>query len=128
MSFDILQGKRILLVEDDDISQFLMKKMLEDSGVVLTMVSNGLEAIELTKQHSFDLIIMDIEMPVIDGFQTTREIRALESNPNSIIPIIGISANPFDDNLNSYGTNGMNDYISKPVYEQSLIEKLCTNL
>ncbi len=115
---------RILVVEDDDIGQFLIKKMIDDLGYESSIVSNGMEALSILENEKFDIIIMDIEMPILNGFETTKRIRS-SSNPNyNSIPIIGISANPLENELQPYLDKGMNDYISKPIHELELKEKL----
>ena len=70
-----MNNKKILLVEDDDISQFLIKKMLENLSLDVTIVSNGIEALSILSQEKFHLILMDIEMPVISGYETIRRIQ-----------------------------------------------------
>lgn len=115
---------KILIVEDDDISQFLINKMTSDLGYHTFIVSNGIEALELLESELFDLILMDIEMPVINGFETTRRIRSSNITQLSNIPIIGISANPLDNDIQPFLDRGMNDYISKPIHELELKQKL----
>lgn len=116
--------RKILIVEDDDISQFLINKMMNDLGYHTYIVSNGIEALEVLESEQFDLILMDIEMPVINGFETTRRIRTSNITQLSQIPIIGISANPLDTEVQPFIERGMNDYISKPIHELELKEKL----
>lgn len=116
--------RRILIVEDDDISQFLIKKMMDDLGFSAQIVSNGIEAISILENETFDAILMDIEMPIISGFEATRRIRNSHLTHLHHIPIIGISANPFETDLQPFVDKGMNDYISKPIHELELLEKL----
>lgn len=115
---------RVLIVEDDDISQFLLKKMMDDLRYDCEIVSNGLEAISILEKDTFDVILMDIEMPIISGFETTRRIRNSPLSHLQTIPIIGISANPFETELQPFIDKGMNDYISKPIHELELLQKL----
>lgn len=117
--------KCILVVEDDDISQFLISKMLEGLGYAVKIASNGPEALEILKSNYFDVILMDIEMPVISGYETIRRLKSGDY-PNNIknIPIIGISANPFEDNEEIYLEHGMNAYISKPIQVDDLNTKI----
>lgn len=119
-----LSKSKILVVEDDDISQFLLQKMMADLDYNATIVSNGLEALELLDKEHFDIILMDIEMPIISGFETTRRIRSGNNETLRTIPIIGISANPFENELEPFLERGMNDYISKPIHEKDLMEKI----
>ncbi len=118
------QTNRILIVEDDDISQFLINKMMNDLGYHSYIVSNGIEALEVLESEKFDLILMDIEMPIISGYETTRRIRASNNTEMSKIPIIGISANPMENDPEPFIEKGMNDYISKPIHELELKQKL----
>ncbi len=117
-------ANRILVVEDDEISQFLIMKMMSDLGFSAEICSNGPDAIELLQKEHFDLVLMDIEMPIISGFETTRRIRNIENEWLKNIPIIGISANPFENELQPYLDRGMNDYISKPIHEPELMKKI----
>lgn len=115
---------RVLVVEDDDISQFLIKKMMDDLGYESQTVSNGLDAIAILEIEVFDAILMDIEMPIMSGFEATRRIRNSPISHLHTIPIIGISANPFETELQPFIDKGMNDYISKPIHEMELLQKL----
>ncbi len=115
---------RVLVVEDDDISQFLIKKMMDDLGYESQTVSNGLDAIAVLETEVFDAILMDIEMPIMSGFEATRRIRNSPISHLHTIPIIGISANPFETELQPFIDKGMNDYISKPIHEMELLQKL----
>lgn len=119
---------KILIVEDDDISQFLISKMIKDLGCSCAIASNGVEALELLEKETFDLILMDIEMPVISGYETTRRIRSSNNSELSHIPIIGISANPLENDVKPFLDKGMNDYISKPIHELELKQKLDNQL
>ena len=95
-------NRRILVVEDDDISQFLIKKMLENLSFDVTMASNGIEALEILDENLFDIILMDIEMPVISGFETVRRIQNGKYKAEiKNIPIIFLSAHSEDIFLNS---------------------------
>lgn len=120
-----LKNNRILVVEDDDISQFLIRKMLENLSFDVTIASNGLEAIEILKNNNFDIILMDIEMPVISGFETVRRIQngSLHQTAKNT-PVIGISANPFDDDKELYFSQGLRDYITKPISQEDLLLKI----
>lgn len=120
-----LKNRKILVVEDDDISQFLIRKMLENLSFDVTIASNGIEAIDILIDNHFDIILMDIEMPVISGFETVRRIQ--NGNLNQLtkaIPIIGISANPFDDDKELYFSQGLRDYITKPISQEDLLLKI----
>ncbi len=124
----LTRTNRILIVEDDDISQFLINKMMTDLGYHTFIVSNGIEALEVLETEKFDLILMDIEMPIISGYETTRRIRNSNITEMSQIPIIGISANPLENDAIPFIEKGMNDYISKPIHELELKQKLDNQL
>lgn len=124
----VIQGKKILLVEDDEISQFLMKKVMADWNITLCIANNGIDAIEMVKNDDFDLILMDIEMPVMTGLEATIKIRTMRDVKKSHVPIIGLSANPFDEGGEKYIEHGMNDFILKPVTEEELYHKVYRNI
>jgi CheY-like chemotaxis protein len=124
MNMDRLKGKTILLVEDDDVSRFLMRKIMSDWGIILPEVENGVAALEYINGHHIDLILMDIEMPVINGIETTKRLRSHSDPQKAGIPVIGLSANPFDTEASRYIALGMNDYLTKPVEEQVLYDKI----
>lgn len=118
-------NRSILVVEDDDISQFLIKKMLENLSFDVMIASNGLEALDILETNCFDIILMDIEMPVISGFETVRRIQNGDYKTEvKSIPIIGISANPFENEKEVYKNQGLRDYITKPISQEDLSEKI----
>ncbi len=120
----IAPGKRLLLAEDNVINQKVMLMMLKKLGFEkVDTATNGVEALQLTIQHQlvpYDLIIMDINMPVLDGIGSTREIRKAGLN----VPIIAMTANALKGDVDVYLAKGMNDYIPKPVDRQLLIKSL----
>jgi two-component system CheB/CheR fusion protein len=116
-----LKNVNILLVEDNCISQKLMTYILEKYGCSITPASDGIEAIEQTRKQKFDIILMDCQMPKMDGYQATQEIRKLErknkANPNIII---AITANALNGDKKRCLDAGMDDYLSKPITPKSL--------
>ncbi len=102
-----------LLVEDSMVNQQVLTHMLENEGFDVVLAINGQEAVEKFKQQPFDVVIMDVQMPVMDGLQATRLIREHERNRGSSTPIIGVTAGVERDPCISAG---MNDYIAKPVH------------
>jgi len=113
-----LDNAKILLVEDDEINRIVVTNALIDFNVKITEAINGIEAIEILKKESFDLILMDVQMPVMGGIEATRYIReTLEIK----IPIIALSANAFKSQIDNCITMGMNDYMTKPFDEQELL-------
>lgn len=108
---------KVLLAEDNLINQKLALISLKKIGFDIQIASNGLEALEYYKSSSFDLIIMDILMPLMDGYQAVKAIRLLEKNSseNVHIPIIAFTANTFDHDRERCIRSGMDDYMIKPL-------------
>ncbi|MCX4028505.1 response regulator [Endozoicomonas sp. SM1973] len=117
-----LQGVKILLVEDNKINQLLVKEFLSDSGVVLSFAFNGQQAITALKKQTFDAVLMDVQMPVMDGYEATQKIR-LEYSANSL-PIIAMTANAMKGDRERCLAVGMNDYLAKPIKKDQLLEVL----
>jgi len=113
----------ILLVEDNQVNQAVSLKMLSISGYTATAVNNGKEAIKAVKDGNFDAVLMDIQMPEVDGFTATSEIRKLDL-PQKDIPIIALTAHALMGDKDKCLNAGMNDYISKPIKGQELINKI----
>lgn len=108
---------KILIVEDNLLSQKVVAFMLKEWGFKFNVTANGKLAIEHLKKHPYDLILMDIQMPELDGFKTTEYIR---NKLNIELPIIGMSAHPIPGERNKCLKAGMNDYIEKPINEMEL--------
>lgn len=117
------QKLAILIAEDDKINQFLFSSLLEKHPYQITMVENGAEAVALIDKQSFDVILLDLQMPQMDGLQTARHIRTHQS-ANQHKPIIIISANISDSQKQSFSVIGINDSLTKPFSENALIEKI----
>lgn len=123
-----LKGKQVLLVEDSGINARIEKEMLEKAGgMIVQTVANGLEAVETFEQSGegdYDMIIMDIRMPVMDGLEATVRIRELSHPQAKTIPIIAMSANAFNDDIERALVCGMNAYLPKPIDLQKTITVL----
>jgi len=119
--YNQLKGLRVLLAEDVEMNQFIARSILEEKGVYITEAIDGREAIEKVKNFSFDLILMDISMPYIDGIQATSIIRSMKNSPNYNIPIIALTANALEGDKQKYLSAGMNGYISKPFLEEEFL-------
>ncbi|WP_304234044.1 ATP-binding protein [Jiulongibacter sediminis] len=115
------KGKRALLVEDNDMNRFIALQSLEYLGFKSKEAENGLKAIEIVKKDEFDLILMDIQMPVMDGVQATKVMR---DEFHIKTPIIALTANAFKHDIDLYLSNGMNDFITKPYDEQDFFRKI----
>ncbi|HTA63327.1 MAG TPA: response regulator [Bacteroidia bacterium] len=126
---EITDGKKlnILLAEDTLLNQRLVKKIVEKWGFNLTIANNGIEAIALHKKNKYDIILMDIQMPEMDGYTTTQEIRALEGEEKKSIPIIALTAHASQDEAEKCIKLGMNTYISKP-FDAMLLKNIILQL
>jgi len=114
-------GLRLLLAEDDRVNRLAATRLLEKRGYVVTAVENGDEVLHALKNGEFDCILMDIQMPSMDGIQATRAIRALPGgNPARAIPIIALTAHAMAGDREKFIEAGMNDYLSKPMDIQAL--------
>jgi PAS domain S-box-containing protein len=113
---------RILLVEDNDLNLQLMNLMLAQLGYDFKVAKNGQKAVTLASEQIFDLILMDVQMPILNGLESTMLIRKMPHNTS--IYIIGLSANVFDEDKKKAIESGMNDYLTKPIRLVELVEKL----
>lgn len=124
---DVLQGLRVLLVEDNDLNAEIAQFTLDRAGAIVTHAKDGESAVETfaaSAPHEYDVVLMDIMMPGIDGLEATRRIRALDREDAATTPIIAVSANAFADDRRLSREAGMNAHLSKPVSSQELIEAL----
>jgi signal transduction histidine kinase/FixJ family two-component response regulator len=114
----------ILLVEDDWINRIMAANMLEKLGARVTTAENGACALSLMERHRFDMVFMDVKMPVINGIEATRQIRERQTNINCDIPIIAMTAHAMQGDSEAFIEAGMNDYLSKPIDPDILAAKL----
>ena len=122
----LLLDRRILLVEDNETNLQVARELLEQAGLDVVTAANGLEAVELAAQERFDGILMDIQMPIMDGLTATREIR--KSASGSIIPILAMTANVRVTDREDCLAAGMDDHIAKPIKPQLLYKTLVCRL
>jgi CheY-like chemotaxis protein len=123
--FDRAQNSlRILVAEDNLVNQKLALAMLGKMGHQVTLANNGVEAIALSGNGEFDLILMDVQMPELDGFEATRQIRRRELGSARHIPIVAMTANAMEGDRERCIASGMDDYISKPISSQSLADAI----
>ena len=115
------EGLSILLVEDNNLNQEVVIGMLGDSGMQITIANHGAEAVTLARHQPFDLILMDIQMPVMDGLEATRQIR--QQHPE--LPIIALSAAVLEEDRKQALDAGMNDHLAKPINRAKLYQTLC---
>ena len=116
---------RILLVEDNEINILVAMDVLESLGVNVDCAKNGLEAVEHARSFEYDLVLMDIQMPEMDGMEATIEIRKLKTSDE--LPIVALTANVLKDEVAHYMSIGMNGHIGKP-FERSELESLIKRL
>ncbi|WP_316822392.1 response regulator [Pedobacter gandavensis] len=117
------RGIKVLIVEDNPINQLLVIKLLDNQGYEITVAENGRIALEQYEKQSFDIILMDLQMPELDGYETTRIIRKMEGDKGDI-PIVAMTAHTIKGELEKCINIGMNDYISKPFNASELYQKI----
>lgn len=118
-----LSGKRVLIAEDNELNMEIIKTILENEGMLVDEAHNGKEAVDRVKASEagyYDLILMDIQMPVMDGLEATGQIRKLDRADSWKVPIVAMSANAFDEDIRRSLTSGMNAHLSKPVDTKQL--------
>ncbi|WP_373689574.1 response regulator [Photobacterium pectinilyticum] len=115
---------RVLVVEDTLINQKVARMMLEKAGAIVEVVENGQLAVDLYQEKHFDVIFMDCQMPVMDGFEATRQIREIEKQTGGFTPIVALTANVVKEEKDKCFAAGMNDFVSKPVSLKILKHKL----
>ena len=127
-----IKGKRILLVEDNELNAEIAKTVLEDVGALIIRAENGQQALELFKEKpagTFDVILMDLMMPVMDGYTATRKIRELERSDAKTVPIIAMTANAFQEDAEKCIAVGMNAHLAKPLDIEKMkktIKSICS--
>ena len=127
IDFKSLGNKKVLVVEDMELNQWLAKQILTSWGFEVVIVNNGYEALEVLAQNDFDCILMDVQMPEMDGIEATKQIRQLHDPLKASIPIIALTAHTLKENREKYVAAGMNDYVSKPINESKLFLAICRN-
>lgn len=123
-SVQLLTGARVLLVEDNKVNQRVARMILEKWGVAVTLAENGEQAVLACNASAFDVVLMDIQMPVMDGFGATRRIRELEQGSVRRLPIIAMTANAMKGDREKCFEADMDDYISKPIRKDALLRVL----
>ncbi len=124
----LLRGKRILVVDDVDINRMIVVSMLDEYGMDIHEADDGEVALKMfsdCKDGSYDIILMDVNMPKMDGYQASRAIRDLDRQDSKKIPIIALTANAFKEDIDKAIAHGMNGHIAKPVDMDILLKLLC---
>ena len=124
-------GKKVLLVEDNELNQEIASTILSEAGFTVDIANDGDVAVNKMKQAAagqYDLILMDIQMPKMDGYEATRQIRQLADRQIAAIPIVAMTANAFEEDRQSALDAGMNGHIAKPIENSELFEILKTVL
>ena len=121
------QGKHILLAEDNELNREIAEEILKEYGFVIDTAENGAEAVEkltASRPGDYDLVLMDIQMPILNGYEATRLIRELEEPALSGIPILAMTANAFDEDRKAAEECGMNGFLAKPIDIEEVIQTL----
>ena len=121
------KGKQILLVEDNELNREIAQEILREYGFLVDTAENGAVAVEKVNTAapgSYDLVLMDVQMPIMDGYTATRKIRALDDPARATLPIIAMTANAFDEDRRNALESGMNGFLSKPIVIGDLVQEL----
>ena len=121
------KGKHILLVEDNELNREIAQEILREYGFLVDTAENGAVAVEKVSTAapgSYDLVLMDVQMPIMDGYTATRKIRALDDPARATLPIIAMTANAFDEDRRNALESGMNGFLSKPIVIGDLVQEL----
>ena len=127
-SSNLQKNIKILLAEDEPFNQIVVKSMVEEWGFDIEIAENGNKALELLSKKHFDIVLMDIQMPELDGLETTRIIRNEFKSPINVIPIIAVTANAYTEDHKLFYEIGINEVISKPFKSQILFDKIVSTL
>ena len=121
------KGKHILLVEDNELNREIAQEILREYGFLVDSAENGAVAVEKVSTAapgSYDLVLMDVQMPIMDGYTATRKIRALDDPARAKLPILAMTANAFDEDRRNALESGMNGFLSKPIVIGDLVQEL----
>lgn len=128
LDYRSLGNVQVLLAEDNEVNLFLTQSLMENWGFTVDTAVNGQEAANLAALKVYDVVLMDIQMPELNGIDATLQIRNLSDRRKANVPIIALTANAFPEDYKQYLSHGMNDYLSKPYKENALFRKIAANL
>lgn len=128
LNYQSLGNRYVLVAEDVELNQYLVRHIMESWGFTVDVVNNGREAVEMIQKNNYDLVLMDIQMPEMDGMEATRAIRQLSDAAKAAIPIVALTANALKGDSEKYLAAGMNDFLPKPFNEQKLFIVISNNL
>ncbi len=120
-------GKKVLLVEDNELNREIASTLMQEAGLIVDCVEDGTDAVERmadATKNQYDIILMDIQMPKMDGYTATREIRTLQDSQKANIPIIAMTANAFEEDRKKALKSGMNGHIAKPISIDMILEAM----
>jgi len=122
----VFEGKRLLVAEDIELNTKILIALLDETGITIDCVENGKDALDAIEANPglFDIVFMDLQMPVMDGLEATRKIRALPGHDRKKLPIIAMTANVFKEDIENCITAGMDDHLSKPLDIEVVLHKL----
>jgi CheY-like chemotaxis protein len=116
------ETKKVLIAEDSSVIQNLTKKILEQQGCIISSVKNGEQVLDALDKDNFDIILLDINMPIMDGMECARQVRALPDPVKSQIPIIAITGNAKNYTMEEFKAVGINEYLPKPLNFDQLVD------
>ena len=128
---ELLGGRRILLVEDNELNREIAQELLSGSGILVETAQDGSVAVDMVKNSQpgyYDLVLMDIQMPVMNGYDAAKAIRAIDDHRLASVPIIAMTANAFEEDRRQALASGMNDHIAKPIDVKKLMKVLTAQL
>lgn len=124
---DDIAGMKVLVVEDNELNLDIVQEVLKERGLIVTGAANGQIAVDLfggSPPGTFDAILMDMHMPVLDGVSATRQIRAMDRPDAKTIPILALTANDFEEDIRRTREAGMNDHLTKPFDMEKIFSVL----
>ena len=116
------ETKKVLIAEDSSVIQNLTKKILEQQGCLISSVKNGEQVLDALSNENFDIILLDINMPVMDGMECAKQVRALPDPVKSKIPIVAITGNAKNYSMEEFKAVGIDEYLPKPLNFDQLVE------